>query len=154
MNSAAIAPTGPSVIVRLVMSPLSKVLNPAVRTLAGRRFFATVAAIHHAGRRSGKCYATSVGARVHGDVAVIPLTFGNQSDWVRNVCAAGNCRIRVGGKDFQAIGPQILNWADTKSLVRTAFSPPERLVFRLLGMKQFMRLDITSTTDNNRSIKA
>jgi deazaflavin-dependent oxidoreductase (nitroreductase family) len=154
MDNAAIVPIGPSVIVRLVMSPLSKILNPAVGKLAGRRFFGTVAAIHHTGRRSGKSYVTPVGARVTGDVVIIPLTFGNQSDWVRNVCAVGNCRIQVGGKDHQAVRPQILNWADTKSLVRAAFRPPERVVFRVLGMKQFMRLDISSSAGQNRSATA
>jgi deazaflavin-dependent oxidoreductase (nitroreductase family) len=151
LNNAAIVPTGPSVIVRLVMSPLSKILNPAVAKLAGRRFFATVAAIHHAGRRSGNSYVTPVGARVNGDVAIIPLTVGNQSDWVRNVRAAGTCSIRVDGKDHQAVRPQILAWADVKPLVRAGFNPLERLVFRLLGMKQFMRLDIRSTTDQKLS---
>jgi deazaflavin-dependent oxidoreductase (nitroreductase family) len=154
MNNAAIVPTGPSVIVKLVVSPLSKILNPAVTKLAGRRFFATVAAIHHAGRRSGKSYVTPVGARVTGDVAIIPLTFGNQSDWVGNVRAAGNCWIRVSGKDHQAARPQILNWADTQSLVRAGFNPLERMTFRALGIKQFMRLDIRSTTDQNRSATA
>jgi deazaflavin-dependent oxidoreductase (nitroreductase family) len=133
------------------MSPLSKILNPAVAKLAGRRFFATVAAIHHVGRRSGKSYVTSVGARVDGGVAIVPLTFGNQSDWVRNVRAAGTCWIRVNGKDHQAVRPQILNWADAKSRVRAGFNPLERLVFRLLGIKQFMALAIRSTTDQNRS---
>jgi deazaflavin-dependent oxidoreductase (nitroreductase family) len=136
------------------MSPLSKILNPAVAKLAGRRFFATVAAIHHTGRRSGKRYVTPVGARVNGDVAIIPLTFGDQSDWVRNVRAAGNCRIRVIGKDHQAVRPQILNWADTKSLVRAGFNPLERVVFRVLGIKQFMRLDIRSTADQKPSATA
>jgi deazaflavin-dependent oxidoreductase (nitroreductase family) len=154
MTNAAIAPTRPSVIVRLVMSPLSKILNPAVDKVAGRRFFATVAAIHHTGRRSGKSYVTSVGARVAGDVAIIPLTFGNQSDWVRNVRAAGNCGIRVSGKDRQAVRPQILNWADTESLVRAEFNTLERVVFRALGIKQFMRLEIRSTKDQNRSATA
>jgi deazaflavin-dependent oxidoreductase (nitroreductase family) len=151
MNNVAIVPTQPSVIVRLVMSPLSRILNPAVAKLAGRRFFGTVATIHHTGRRSGKSYMTSVGARVAGDVAIIPLTFGSQSDWVRNVCAAGNCRIRVSGKDHQAVRPQILNGADTKSLVRAQFNPPERVVFRVLGMKQFICLDIRPTTDQKPS---
>jgi deazaflavin-dependent oxidoreductase (nitroreductase family) len=151
MNSAAIVPTRPSAIVRLVMSPLSRVLNPAVAKLAGRRFFGTVATIHHTGRRSGKSYMTSVGARVAGQVAIIPLTFGNQSDWVRNVRAAGNCRIRVSGKDHQAVRPQILSWADAKSMVRAEFNPLERVVFRALGMKQFMCLDIRPTTDQKLS---
>ena len=154
MNNAAIVPTGPSVIVRLVMSPLSKILNPAVAKLAGRRFFATVAAIHHAGRRSGKSYVTPVGARVNGEVAIIPLTFCNQSDWVRNVRAAGNCWIRAIGKHHHAVRPEILNWADAKPLVCATFNPLERMVFRALGIRQFMRLDITSTADQKPSTTA
>jgi deazaflavin-dependent oxidoreductase (nitroreductase family) len=154
MNNSAMAPTTPSVIVRLVMSPQSKILNPAVAKLAGRRFFGTVAAIHHTGRRSGKSYVTPVGARANGDVAIIPLTFGNQSDWVLNVRAAGNCWIRVNGKDHQTVQPQIINWADTKALVRAAFNPLERVVFRALGIRQFMRLDIRSAADQNSSATA
>ena len=35
----AIAPVGPSLIVRLLLGPMSRVLNPLVGTLAGRRHF-------------------------------------------------------------------------------------------------------------------
>jgi deazaflavin-dependent oxidoreductase (nitroreductase family) len=154
MNNAAIVPIGPSFIVRLVVSPLSKILNPAIAKLAGRRHFAMAAAIHHAGRRSGKSYVTPVNARVNGDVAVVPLTFGNQSDWVRNVRAAGSCWIRVNGKGHNAMRPEILNWVDAKSLVRATFNPLERMAFRSLGIKQFMRLDITSPAGQNRSATA
>ena len=38
------------------------------------------AQIHHVGRRSGKAYVTPATAHVRGDVIVIALTFGNQSD--------------------------------------------------------------------------
>src|SRR2546421_891560 len=55
--------------------------------LAGRRFF-PMAQIHHVGRRSGKAYVTPTSAQIHGDVLLIPLTFGNRSDWSRNVRAA------------------------------------------------------------------
>ena len=149
MNSAAIDPIGPSLIVRLVVSPLSKLLNPAVAKLAGRRFFAMVAAIHHVGRRSGKSYVTPVNARVTGDIAVVPLTFGNQSDWVRNVRAARYCWIRVNGNYHHAVRPQFVNWADAKPLVRATFNPLQRMALRSLGIKQFMRLDVTSSTDQN-----
>ncbi|WP_375481919.1 nitroreductase family deazaflavin-dependent oxidoreductase [uncultured Mycobacterium sp.] len=143
MNSTVVDPIGPSLIVRLVVSPLSKLLNPAVAKLAGRRFFAMVAAIHHVGRRSGKSYVTPVNARVNGDTAVVPLTFGNQSDWVRNVYAARYCWIRVSGKYHHAVRPQLVNWADAKPLVRAMFNPLQRMALRSLGIKQFMRLDIT-----------
>ncbi|MBV9319872.1 MAG: nitroreductase family deazaflavin-dependent oxidoreductase [Mycobacterium sp.] len=154
MNSAAIDPIGPSLIVRLVVSPLSKLLNPAVAKLAGRRFFAMVAAIHHVGRRSGKSYVTPVNARVNKDIALVPLTFGNQSDWVRNVRAARHCWIRVNGKYHHGMRPQFVNWADAKPLVRTTFSPLQRMALRSLGIKQFMRIDITSSADQSPSATA
>ena len=83
-------PVGPTLLVRLVMGPLTKMLNPLVGTLAGRRHF-PMAQLNHVGRRTGRTYLTSVGARLSGDVVLIPLTFGNQSDWARNVYAAGQC---------------------------------------------------------------
>ncbi|WP_175611227.1 hypothetical protein [Mycobacterium sp. SP-6446] len=64
---------------------MSRLLNPLVGVLAGRRFVPVIARVHHVGRRSGKPYVTSTGAHITGDTIVIPLSFGNQSDWARNV---------------------------------------------------------------------
>ena len=38
---------------------------------------------------------------------LIPLTFGNRSDWTRNVRAAGQCSLRLNGKVYQAVAPAI-----------------------------------------------
>jgi hypothetical protein len=40
---------------------------------------------------------TSVGARLQAGIVLIPLTFGNRSDWARNVRAAGECSVRLNG---------------------------------------------------------
>ncbi len=86
---------------------------------------------------------TPAGARLAGDdVVVIPLTFGNRSDWVRNVQAAGGSRIRLLGRDYTATQPEFLTMAHAGPLLRTAFSPAERASFRLLGIKQVVRLQI------------
>jgi hypothetical protein len=66
--------------VRVVIRPLTRILNPVIVKFAGRRHFPIAAQIHHVGRRSGKAYVTPATAHVHGDVIVIALTFGNQSD--------------------------------------------------------------------------
>jgi hypothetical protein len=58
---------------------------------SGRRHFGGAATLGHTGRRSGRTYTTPVGAHFTGDTAIIPLTFGNTSDWVRNVRSAGGC---------------------------------------------------------------
>jgi deazaflavin-dependent oxidoreductase (nitroreductase family) len=121
---------------------MTKVLNPLVSKLAGRPHFPMAAQVRHVGRRSGRSYMTPVGARLNGDAAVIPLTFGNQSDWSRNVRAAGGCSLRVNGRDYDATQPEFLNPREAKQLVRSAFSPLERASFRMLGIRQFMRLHI------------
>jgi deazaflavin-dependent oxidoreductase (nitroreductase family) len=135
-------PVAPSLVVKIVMRPMTKMLNPLVRRLAGRPHFRMAAQIRHVGRRSGRPYMTPAGARVSGDVAVIPLTFGNQSDWSRNVRAAGGCSLRVNGRDYDATQPQFLNPQEAKQLVRSAFSPLERASFRMLGIRQFLRLHV------------
>src|SRR5258708_7982782 len=68
-------------LVRLVMRPMTRVLNPLLRRVAGRRFFSMAAQIGHRGRHSGLLYITPVSARPIADGFVVPLTFGDRSDW-------------------------------------------------------------------------
>ena len=124
---------------RVLVRPLTKILNPLMVRLAGRRFF-PMAQIHHAGRRSGKAYVTPTSAHVRGDVLLIGLTFGNQSDWSRNVRAAGGCTVRLGGHTYRATSPELDTWADDKVLIASTFNPALRAGYRLLGIRQFMRL--------------
>jgi deazaflavin-dependent oxidoreductase (nitroreductase family) len=137
-------PVGPSPIVRLVLGPLSKLLNPLVGLLAGRRFMPLIARVHHVGRRSGKPYMTPTGAHVTGDTIVIPLSFGNVSDWSRNVRAAGGCVVKLGGRSYRATQPQFVDAADAKPVVGQSFSAANRFAFRLFGIRQYL---ILRTTD-------
>jgi hypothetical protein len=73
---------------------------------AGRRHFRMAAQIWHVGRRSGRLYMTPAGARMAEGVVAIPLTFGNESDWSRNVRAASGCFIRLDGQDYRATRPE------------------------------------------------
>lgn len=142
-DTPAVAPVGPSIMVRLLLGPMTKLLNPLVATLAGRRHF-PMAQIHHVGRRSGKPYVSSVGAHVHAGIVLIPLTFGNRSDWARNVRAAGECTVRINGRAHHAVAPQFLTKSQAAPLIRDAFSPIERLGFKLLGIQQYIRLHIAA----------
>jgi deazaflavin-dependent oxidoreductase (nitroreductase family) len=138
-HGAVLAPVAPTAIVRVLVRPLTKILNPLMVRLAGRRFV-PMAQIHHVGRRSGKAYVTPTSAHVRGDVLLIGLTFGNQSDWSRNVRAAAGCTVRLGGRTYRAIGPELVTWADDRALIASAFNPVLRAGFRVLGIRQFMRL--------------
>ena len=130
----------PSRLVAVVMGPLTKVLNPVMRKLAGRRHVMMAAQIRHVGRRSGRAYVTPAGARLTGDTFVIPLTFGNTSDWSRNVRAAGGCEIRLDGTDYRAVQPELADRDQAAPVIRAAFGPVERAMFRMLGIRQYLLL--------------
>src|SRR5262249_3093194 len=107
---------------------------------------AMAAQIQHVGRRSGKAYVTPATAHLHGDVILIALTFGNQSDWARNVHAAGGCTIRISGRTYRATSPRFLSREEAAPLLRASFSPVQRAGMRMLGVRQFMRLDAVPAT--------
>ena len=132
----------PSWLVRVVMRPMTRVLNPAMMKLAGRRHVMMAVQVRHVGRRSGRSYVTPAGARLAGDTVVIPLTFGNQSDWSRNVRAAGGCSIRLDGTDYTATQPELADWAQAGPAVRAAFNPVLRAGFKMLGIRQFLLLKL------------
>jgi deazaflavin-dependent oxidoreductase (nitroreductase family) len=132
---------GPSLFVRIVIRPMTYVLNPLIVKFAGRRHFAMAAQIQHVARRSGQGYITPATAHVHGNVILIALTFGSQSDWARNVRAAGGCTIRIGGRTYRASNPRLLGREEAAPLLKASFSPIQRAGLRMLGVRQFMRLD-------------
>ena len=140
----ALEPVGPSPIVKIVMRPMTKMLNPLIVKLAGGRHFGMAAQIRHVGRRSGRTYTTPVSARRSGDMVVIALTFGNQSDWSRNVRSAGGGSIRIEGQDYDVTSPHFISRQEARPLVQAAFSPMERAGFRMLGIKQVMSLRVVS----------
>ena len=71
-------PAYPSPLVRHVVRPMTRVLNPAIRRLAGRRHPA-LARLGHRGRRSGREYVTPVSAHLTGDTFVVPAMIGTGS---------------------------------------------------------------------------
>jgi len=139
-TSSVPAPVAPSPFVRTVIRPMTKVLDPLIVKFAGRRHFAMAAQIQHVGRRSGKVYVTPASAHIHGDVILIALTFGNQSDWVRNVRAADGATIGINGRTYDATSPQFLSREEAGPLLKATFSSLQRAGMRMLGVRQFMRL--------------
>jgi deazaflavin-dependent oxidoreductase (nitroreductase family) len=115
---------------------LARATGPALRPLAGRRFFPLWGVVHHAGRRSGQAYATPVVIRVTPDAFVIPLPFGPGTQWTRNVQAAGSCTVRWEGVDWECREPQIISAAEAEE----AFSGFQRAALRALGADSFLRL--------------
>jgi deazaflavin-dependent oxidoreductase (nitroreductase family) len=125
------------------MRPLTGVMNPLLRKFAGRRHAGFAAQIHHVGRKSGRHYVTPATVRLAGDAAVIALTFGSQSDWSRNVRAAGGCSVRLRGRDYDLTQPELITVAGNQPLIQELFGPAERIFIRALGIRQILRLRVS-----------
>ena len=136
----------PSLFVRIVMKPMTKVLNPLIRKLAGRRHFNMAARIYHVGRRSGRSYMTPATARLNGDQFWVSLTFGPNSDWCQNVRVAGECTIRWRGQDYHAVRPIVVDRSVALTNAGKSFKRSEKAMMKAIGVNQFLRLDVDPAT--------
>ncbi len=93
-----------------------RILNPAKLNLAGGAS-SPYAVVRHVGRRSGRTYATPVRVRPTPEGFIIPLPYGSEVDWCRNVLAAGGCTISWHGHDYAVREPDVVDLATVLSLV-------------------------------------
>ena len=94
--------------------------------------------IVHRGRRSGHCYRTPVNVFSAGDGYVIALTYGPQTDWVKNVLAADGCQLRTRGQTITLGSPRLF-----RDQSRASIRPLERQVLRVLHVADFLSLTPT-----------
>jgi deazaflavin-dependent oxidoreductase (nitroreductase family) len=115
------------------------VLNPAMMKLAGRKHW-YAAVLKHRGRRSGKEHATLVVAQpVAGDVFIIPLPYGEQVDWLKNVLAAGRAEIEAKGETYDVFEPEVIDAEPALSLL----DERHRRTWRRFGTERFLRVKRT-----------
>ena len=95
----------------------------------------------HRGRRSGRRYETPVNVFTVGDGYVLALTYGPDTDWVKNVLAAGGCELRTRGHTIQLGSPRLFHDEN-----RSGIRPIERQILRALGVADFLSLVPTSAT--------
>lgn len=80
----------------------------AVRA-AGTRLLPLWAVVEHRGRRSGATYTTPVAiAASTSDLLYIALPWGRDTDWVRNLRAAGGGTVRWKGRSLTVSEPTIV----------------------------------------------
>ena len=89
----------------------------------------------HRGRRSGRRYQTPVNVFPAADGYVLALTYGPDTDWVRNVLAAGGCELRTRGRTVRLVSPRLYHDED-----RPGIRPLERQVLRALNVADFLSL--------------
>lgn len=127
---------------RMFFGPVTRVLNPTIRRVAGRRGVPLLGLVYHRGRRSGRVYASPVMVGSTGLVFMIALTFGSTSDWCRNVLDAGGCEVKLQGVEYAADQAQVVDDRTASVDVNAAFALPFRFMLRALGIRHFLRLRI------------
>ncbi len=87
----------------------------------------------HRGRRSGRRFQTPVNVFRTEDGFLFALTYGPDSDWVKNVLAAGGGELRTRGRTVRVVAPQLVHDES-----RRGIRPLERQVLRLIGVADFL----------------
>ena len=91
--------------------------------------------VAHTGRSSGRRYRTPVNVFPAADGYLLALTYSPDSDWVKNVLAAGGCELVTRGRTVRLVTPQLVHDEN-----RRGIRPLERQVLRLIGVTDFLSL--------------
>jgi deazaflavin-dependent oxidoreductase (nitroreductase family) len=92
----------------------------------------------HVGRKSAKLYRMPVNVFRAPEGFLIALTYGRESEWVKNILAAGGCELETRGVRYQLSAPTIMH-----DPTRRRFPIPVRIVLGLIGANDFMQLSIS-----------
>lgn len=67
------------------------------------------AILRHVGRKSGAVYRTPIIGFVYGDEFAVPLLYGEQSDWARNLIAADGGVLERKGRKYMLQAPRVVD---------------------------------------------
>lgn len=124
-------------VIRLVTWYHKHVTNPVmVRFFSGRS--AHAALLHHVGRSSGKAYSTPLTAHRLEDTIIVPLPYGTEVDWLRNLQVAGQGVVELEARRFTVDEPEVVP-ADS---VMSVLPPFVARLFRLHDTKQALQMHV------------
>ena len=129
----------PRWLARFNLHVTNRILGPLARRMPG------MGVVIHTGRRTRQRYRTPVMVFPHGTRYVIALTYGRDSQWVRNVLAQGGCKLETQGEIIDLADPEIVH--DEQQY---AVGPFTRRILRLLNVDDFLE----ATAVNRESVRA
>ena len=89
----------------------------------------------HVGRKSGKIYRTPVNVFRRPGGFLIALTYGPDSEWVKNVLAADGCQLVTRRVRYELSAPVVVH-----DQTRGQFPIIVQLVLRMMGAEYFLQL--------------
>jgi deazaflavin-dependent oxidoreductase (nitroreductase family) len=115
------------VVTNPIMGPLARVMPP-------------LAVVHHVGRMSGRNYSTPVVAFRSRKRFVIPMTYGRDVDWARNIVKAHGCQMEQMGRRFTTSNPRVVDFDAAEPELPGAV----REAFRIADLPGYVLLDLQS----------
>ena len=113
---------------------LARAVEPVASHMAGNRWFPLWAILRHTGRTSGRVYATPVVGLRTPDGFMIPLPFGDQTQWAKNLFAAGGGSLRFAGREYRVAEPQVIDHEAAKAHLSRVLA----FVTARLGLRQYV----------------
>ena len=93
--------------------------------------------VTHVGRKSARVYRTPVNVFRDQNGFAIALTYGRESEWVKNVLAANGCELETRGQRYHLSNPTIVH-----DPTRRQFPVPVRVILGFVGANDFMQLSV------------
>ena len=128
-------------LVPSVTRALARASAPIGRVLSHQSVIPLWGVVHYRGRKTGRELSTPVQIRATDDAFVIALPWGSDTQWVKNVCAAGAATVTWGGSDHAVDSPEVLTLDQA-----TAFSNWQRGILGVLRIREFLRLRRVATS--------
>jgi deazaflavin-dependent oxidoreductase (nitroreductase family) len=111
-----------------------KGLNKVTKHIAG--WMPGFGMITHRGRKSGKTFRTPINVFRTEDGFVFALTYGPDTDWVKNVFAAGGLELETRRKHYELVEPRLVHDETRKDMPRFFVSQ----VLALNNVNEFLYL--------------
>jgi hypothetical protein len=109
--------------------------NPRTMATAGQPG-AYASVIRHIGRKTGTRYETPIGPFSTDDGFVVPLPYGSDADWVKNVLAEGSAVIINEGSTYKVDGLELI----ASDVAMPDIPPKYQWSLRLYKVDQFLRV--------------
>jgi deazaflavin-dependent oxidoreductase (nitroreductase family) len=132
-----------------LMIRLTHATGPLALRVAEKGAIPIWAVVRHRGRRTGKLYSTPIAIRPTPDGFVLPLPWGQGTDWCRNLRAAGGGIVHWGGADIEVTAPEVIDTADALP----AFDAYMRPIVKLVGIKKFLRVRRATAQDDRSHLE-
>ena len=121
----------PRWLARFNLHVTNHLLRPVAKRLPGW------GVVVHIGRKTRRQYETPVLTFRGGDHVIIALTYGRESQWVRNVLAQGGCELQTQRRTLRLSRPRVFHDEH-----RRAMPPLVRLMLGVLNVSDFLELTV------------